>query len=81
MKQWKRDDAKIMEFYLLGSSSQVAYTKEFVKIDNKNYIKEAPSVEGDFRNLGFTKYSIYVIKHITFDLFNILNKTINQSWS
>ncbi|GJN26567.1 hypothetical protein PR202_gb14508 [Eleusine coracana subsp. coracana] len=30
--------------------------QEFVKIDNKNYIKELVAIEGDFLNLGFTKY-------------------------
>ncbi|KAK3143834.1 hypothetical protein QOZ80_4AG0305580 [Eleusine coracana subsp. coracana] len=39
-----------------GSSNPVTYTTEFVKIVNKNYILEAPTIEGDVLNLGFTKY-------------------------
>ncbi|KAK3141643.1 hypothetical protein QOZ80_4BG0336550 [Eleusine coracana subsp. coracana] len=39
-----------------GNSNPVTYKQEFVKIDNKNYIKELVAIEGDFLNLGFTKY-------------------------
>ncbi|KAK3143833.1 hypothetical protein QOZ80_4AG0305570 [Eleusine coracana subsp. coracana] len=39
-----------------GNSNPVTYKQEFVKIDNKNYIRELTPIEGDFLNLGFTKY-------------------------
>ncbi|KAK3141644.1 hypothetical protein QOZ80_4BG0336560 [Eleusine coracana subsp. coracana] len=41
-----------------GNSSPITYTEEFVKIDNKNYVKETLAIEGEVLNLGFIKYGV-----------------------
>ncbi|BAF15634.1 Os04g0593400 [Oryza sativa Japonica Group] len=47
-----------------------SYKEKFIKVDNKNYVKEAEAVEGDILKLGFLSYMIR---------FEIIRKGANTS--
>ena len=43
---------------MLGIPGLKTYREKFIKIDNKNYIKEAQTIDGDILKLGFLYYMI-----------------------
>ena len=43
---------------MLGIPGLERYREKFIKIDNKNYIKEAQTIDGDILKLGFLYYMI-----------------------
>jgi hypothetical protein len=43
---------------LLGIPGLENYTEKLTKVDNKNYIKEAESIDGDILKLGFLYYMV-----------------------
>ncbi len=64
------DEYPCLFCHLLGIPGLQSYKEKFIKVDNKNYVKEAEAVEGDILKLGFLSYMIR---------FEIIRKGANTS--
>ena len=64
------DEYPCLFCHLLGIPGLQSYMEKFIKVDNKNYVKEAEAGEGDILKLGFLSYMIR---------FEIIRKGANTS--